>query len=218
MTRILLAEDEERISNFVQRGLRSAGYLCSVVRDGPDALHQALSGEFDLVLLDVGLPVLDGLRVLRDLRRSDRTLPVIMLTARSAAADVVSGLDAGANDYLTKPFKFDELLARVRLRLRERPVPAEAGLQRGSLRVDTRSRRAFVREIEIHLSVREFALVIEFLRHPDQVLSHDQLLGRVWGADFELASNAVGTMVGSLRSKIGADAIETIRGVGYRLK
>ncbi|MET4703634.1 response regulator transcription factor [Frigoribacterium sp. UYMn621] len=217
MTRVLLAEDEVRISAFVQRGLRAAGFLCTVVSDGADALHQAQSGQFDLVLLDVGLPELDGFTVLEELRRTHPVLPVIMLTARQSATDIVKGLDRGANDYITKPFKFDELLARVRLRLRERPADPSLELCRGRVRLNSVSRRAFIGETAIDLSAREFALAVEFFQHPAQVLTPTQLFDRAWGRGSDSSAKAVGAVIASLRSKLGPDLIETVRGAGYRL-
>lgn len=217
MTRVLIADDEPRISGFLQRGLRAAGFFCTVASDGSEALYQAQSGQFDLVLLDVGLPGLDGFQVLRDIRLTDPLLPVIMLTARHASADIVTGLDGGANDYITKPFKFDEVLARVRLRLRERPSTSPIELRRGEVRLNPANRRAFVGEIAVDLSAREFALVVELFQHPGQVLSSDQLLDRVWGIGSEATANAVGAVVGSLRSKLGIGLIDTVRGAGYRL-
>lgn len=218
MARLLIAEDEARISSFLDRGLRAAGYGCTVVAHGERALEEAQSGIFDLMLLDVGLPGMDGFEVLTALRRTDSRLPVIILTARHSVEDVVRGLDGGANDYLTKPFKFDELLSRVRLRLREKPGQDAGVLSHGTLRVHQRSRRVLVDEVLVALSAREFALAVEFLRHPDQVLSREQLLARVWGEGPGSQPNVVGAMVSVLRSKFGADLIETVRGVGYRLR
>jgi DNA-binding response OmpR family regulator len=218
VSRILIAEDEERISSFVDKGLRSGGYSTTVAATGADALAQARSGAFDLVLLDVGLPRIDGFEVLRQLRLVDTTTPVIMLTARTGVADTVAGLDGGANDYIPKPFKFDELLARVRLRLRDAGQVTVTTLEHGDLALDLRTRRATVGEVTVDLSAREFALAEEFLRHPDQVLSREQLLSRVWGFDFDPGSNVVDVYVRYLRGKFGADRIETVRGMGYRLR
>jgi DNA-binding response OmpR family regulator len=221
MSSILIIEDEERISNFVSKGLKAQGYACTVVEDGIDGLQLALTGEFDLVLMDVGLPGIDGFEVLRRIRKQDSQLPVIMLTARTATEDTVEGLDAGANDYLVKPFKFDELAARVRSRLRD---AAGAGPQETlvidhqGLSLDVRSRRLTVDGRKVELSAREFALAEEFLRHPDQVLSREQLLSRVWGYDFDPGSNVVDVYVSYLRTKFGPGRIETVRGMGYRLK
>jgi DNA-binding response OmpR family regulator len=214
---VLLAEDEARIAGFVQRGLRSAGFLCTTVGDGSDALYEAQTGHYDLVLLDVGLPGLDGFQVLRALRATDALIPVIMLTARHASEDIVSGLDGGANDYITKPFKFDELLARVRLRLRERPSSSPIELEHGRVRLNPGTRRAFVGDVGVDLSAREFALAVEFFQHPGQVLSAEQLVDRVWGRDSDSSAKAVGVVVATLRSKLGGDLVETVRGAGYRL-
>ena len=218
MSRILIAEDEARISSFVDKGLRSGGYSTTVAETGADALAFAKGGGFDLVLLDVGLPGMDGFEVLRQLRLTDTTLPVIMLTARTGVEDTVAGLDGGANDYIPKPFKFDELLARIRLRLRDAGQVTVTTLAHGDLELDLRTRRATVGELTVDLSAREFALAEEFLRHPDQVLSREQLLSRVWGFDFDPGSNVVDVYVRYLRGKFGADRIETVRGMGYRLR
>ena len=217
MSRILIAEDEARISSFVNKGLRAAGYTTTVTADGTEALALALSGEYDLLLLDVGLDGIDGFEVLRRLRSSDRLLPVIMLTARTSVRDTVAGLDGGANDYIPKPFRFDELLARVRVRMRDSASDSGTVLSHGDLSLDLRSRRATVAGRSVDLSAREFALAEEFIRHPDQVLSREQLLSRVWGLDFDPGSNVVDVYVRYLRNKFGADHIETVRGMGYRL-
>ncbi|TBN57055.1 response regulator transcription factor [Glaciihabitans arcticus] len=217
MSSILIAEDESRISSFVEKGLRAAGYSATIVETGPDALAHALSGSYDLVLLDIGLPQLDGFEVLRRLRARDTTIPVIMLTARTSLGDTVAGLDGGANDYIPKPFKFDELLARVRVRLRDAGQGASTTLSHGRVSLDLHTRRATIGDRQVDLSAREFALAEEFLRHPEQVLSREQLLSRVWGIDFDPGSNVVDVYVRYLRDKLGADVIETVRGMGYRL-
>lgn len=216
MTRILIAEDETRISAFIARGLESAGYLTQVVEDGAEALDVALSGDVDLVLLDVGLPSMDGFEVLHHLRGHGSGIPVIILTARSSTRDTVDGLDAGANDYMPKPFKFDELLARVRSRLRENVSAATIAVTHGDVILDVLARRATVAGREIDLSAREFALAEQFLRHPRQVLSREQLLSRVWGMDFDPGSNVVDVYVRYLRGKFGHERISTVRGAGYR--
>ncbi len=216
MTAILIAEDEQRISSFVAKGLRSAGFETTAVGNGRDALNHALSGRYDLVLLDVGLPGLDGFEVLERLRSTNEELPVIMLTARTSTADTVTGLTGGADDYIPKPFRFDELLARVQLRLR-RHDPASSFISFGGLTLDLRKRCALVDGRTVELSVREFALTEELLRHPDQVLSREHLLSRVWGFDFDPGSNIVDVYIRYLRAKLGADRIETVRGSGYRL-
>ena len=217
MSTILIAEDETRISSFVEKGLRAAGFATTVAATGPDALEHALGGSFDLVLLDIGLPGIDGFEVLRRLRERDTTLPVIMLTARTSLSDTVAGLDSGANDYMPKPFKFDELLARIRVRLRDAGQASASALSAGTVSLDLHTRRATVGEAQVDLSAREFALAEEFLRHPDQVLSREQLLSRVWGIDFDPGSNVVDVYVRYLRDKLGAGVIETVRGMGYRL-
>lgn len=216
MTRVLIAEDETRISAFVRKGLESAGYQTVVVDDGEDAVETALSGDVDLVLLDVGLPTMDGFEVLRHIRGQGSAIPVIMLTARSSTRDTVEGLDAGANDYIPKPFKFDELLARVRSRLRENVVVGSVVVAHGDASIDVLTRRATVAGREVDLSAREFALAEQFLRHPGQVLSREQLLSRVWGMDFDPGSNVVDVYVRYLRGKFGHDRIATVRGAGYR--
>ena len=221
MTHILMAEDEPRISAFVSRGLEAAGYNTTVVEDGAVALEIALSGDVDLLLLDVGLPSLDGFEVLRRLHGQGSSLPVIMLTARSSTRDMVAGLDAGANDYVAKPLKFDELLARVRSRLRTASSSSATGsipivVAAGDVALDMLTRRATVQGREIELSAREFALAEQFLRHPGQVLSREQLLSRVWGLDFDPGSNVVDVYVRYLRAKFGPERISTVRGAGYR--
>lgn len=218
MSSILIAEDETRISGFVSKGLRASGYSTTVVATGTEALEHARTGAYDLILLDVGLPGLDGFSVLRRLRERDEVTPVIMLTARTGLADTVAGLDGGANDYLGKPFRFDELLARVRVRLREGGATATTTLRHGDLSLDVLTRRATIGARIVDLSAREFALAEEFLRHPDQVLSREQLLSRVWGYDFDPGSNVVDVYVRYLRGKFGAERIETVRGMGYRLR
>ncbi|MFI6296363.1 response regulator transcription factor [Nonomuraea sp. NPDC050790] len=218
MNRILIAEDEARIAAFVEKGLRGNGFVTTVVEDGEAAFEYARSGEFDLMVLDIGLPLSDGFTVLRRLRQARVTLPVIILTARDSVADTVAGLEGGADDYIPKPFAFEELLARVRLRLRTERTPEVTVLRVGDLSLDLRSRRVHVGGHVVELSAREFALAEVFCRHPDQVLTREQLLSHVWGFDFDPGSNVVDVYVRYLRKKIGADRIETLRGTGYRMK
>lgn len=218
MPSILIAEDESRISSFIEKGLRAAGYSSTICETGDDALHLALTNEFDLMLLDVGLPGIDGFEVLRRIRAIDQDLPIIMLTARTSLADTVEGLETGANDYVPKPFKFDELLARIRVRLRESSPNQAPDLVAGDLSLDVRTRRAIIGDETVELSAREFALAEEFVRNHDQVLSREQLLSRVWGFDYDPGSNVVDVYVRYLRNKLGTDRIETVRGMGYRLK
>jgi DNA-binding response OmpR family regulator len=217
VSRILIAEDETRIASFVQKGLGAAGFAVSVATDGPAALAEAQSGQFDLMILDIGLPGRDGFDILQALRGEGNPIAVIVLTARDSAADTLRGLEGGANDYMSKPFRFDELLARVRLRLKDgQSGPVESLHVRG-LELDLLTRRISVHGSVHDLSAREFALAEELMRHPGQVLSQEQLLSRVWGLDFDPGSNVVGVYVRYLRAKIGADRIETVRGMGYRL-
>jgi DNA-binding response OmpR family regulator len=218
VTRILIAEDEERIVSFLEKGLRSAGYTTLAVATGPDALALARDDSFDLLVLDLGLPGLDGQEVLSQLRRRGQRLPVIILTARDGVSDTVAGLEGGADDYVTKPFRFEELLARIRLRLRDSAPSAEPTVVRaGSVTLDLRTRRAAVSGRTVELTAREFALLETLLRHPGQVLSREQLLSHVWGYDFDPGSNVVDVYVRYLRRKLGPDTIQTVRGMGYRL-
>ncbi|MGW4868495.1 response regulator transcription factor [Streptomyces chartreusis] len=218
MNRILIVEDEERIASFVEKGLRSNGFTTTVVGDGVTAYEYAVTGAFDLVVLDIGLPGRDGFTVLREMREARVTVPVIVLTARDSVRDTVAGLEGGADDWMTKPFRFEELLARVRLRLRTAArAPEVTVLRSGPLTLDLRTRRARSGERTVDLTAREFVLLELFLRHPGQVLSREQILSHVWGYDFDPGSNIVDVYVRSLRKKLGAEQVETVRGVGYRL-
>jgi two-component system, OmpR family, copper resistance phosphate regulon response regulator CusR len=218
MSRILIVEDEERIAAFVEKGLRANGFATTTVDEGGAALGLARTGEFDLVVLDLGLPDMDGLDVLRELRRADRSLPVVILTARGGVTDTVAGLEGGADDYVSKPFRFEELLARIRVRLRGDRAAEETVLTAGNASLDLRTRRATVGDRVVELSAREFALAEVFFRHPGQVLSRQQLLSHVWGYDFEPGSNVVDVYVGYLRRKLGKDLVTSVRGMGYRLE
>jgi len=218
MSRILIAEDEERISAFVQKGLSANGFTTTVVTDGPSAVDYALTGEFDLVVLDIGLPGRDGFSVLRELRAAKVSAPVIILTARDSVHDTVAGLEGGADDYMTKPFRFEELLARVRLRLRSsNHAPEVTVLRADDLSLDLRTRRALIGNRTVELTAREFTLLELFLRHPGQVLSREQILSHVWGYDYDPGSNIVDVYVRALRRKLGAQRISTLRGMGYAL-
>jgi DNA-binding response OmpR family regulator len=214
---ILLIEDEEGIITFVRRGLEAAGHQVLVAGDGLDGLAMALAADVDLVVLDLGLPGIPGEEVLRRLRQRRPNVPVIVLTAKDAVADRVANLEAGADDYLVKPFSFSELLARIRARLRNAGQSRADTIAVGDLVLDLSSRTVAVDGSVTDLSAREFALLEMFARNPGHVLSQVQLLDRVWGYDFDGSSNVVEVYVGHLRRKIGAARIQTVRGVGYRL-
>jgi two-component system, OmpR family, copper resistance phosphate regulon response regulator CusR len=218
MNRILIAEDEARIASFLEKGLRANGFTTVVAGDGPGALGLARSGEFDLLILDLGLPGMDGFAVLDELRRTDRQLPVLILTARDSVRDTVAGLEGGADDYIAKPFRFEELLARVRVRLRGERAPEETVLSAGRVTLDLRTRKAMVHGRPVDLTAREFALAEVLFRHPGQVLSREQLLSHVWGYDYDPGSNIVDVYIGYLRKKLGKDRISSVRGMGYRLE
>jgi len=219
--RILVVEDETSIANFVRQGLVEAGYAVDLVGDGRSALDYALAADYDAYVLDILLPGQTGLALLRDLRRRGDKTPALMLTARDTIDDRVEGLDAGADDYLVKPFAFPELLARVRALLRRPPLQTGTVLQIGDLCMDT-ARREVKRGSEmIELSPREYAVLEYLMRHPNQVLTRTQIGEHVWNFDFYNESNVVDVYVGYLRRKIEQDGqlslIHTVRGVGYRM-
>jgi two-component system response regulator QseB len=218
MSRILIAEDEPRLASFLEKGLRAQGFVTTVVADGTAASIMAQDEEFDLLVLDLGLPGKPGAEVLRDLRRSGQRMPVLILTARDDIDSTVAGFEGGADDYVTKPFRFEELLARIRARLREQPEPEQTVLEAGGVTLDMRARRASVQGRMIELSAREYTMLEVLMRHAGQVLSREQLLSHVWGYDHDPGSNVVDVYVGYLRKKLGPDAIETARGMGYRLR
>lgn len=219
MNRILVAEDEERISQLIERRLRAEGFAVHTVADGNAALAEAISGDYDLLILDLGLPKRDGMVVLSELRRIGVNLPVIILSARDSVADTVAGLKGGADDYLRKPFAFDELLARIWLRLRQDPASDEQSeISVGEVTLNLLTRRISVRGRWIDLTSREFTLAEYLMRHPDQVLTREQLSREVWGLDFDPGTNVVNVYVRYLRNKIGEECIETVRGTGYRFR
>lgn len=221
MYRILIAEDETRIASFIEKGLRSQGFTTAIAKDAREAIQMALGGGFDLMILDLGLPGKDGLDVLEELRGQGEKFPIIILTARDDIQDKVTGLEGGADDYMTKPFRFEELLARIRVRLRNSSTATEKEetvIQVGNVILDLRTRRVKVDNYLVDLPAREFTLAETFFRHPGQVLSRQQLLDRVWGYDYDPGSNIVDVYVGYLRKKLGSDLIETVRGMGYRLR
>jgi DNA-binding response OmpR family regulator len=215
---VLLVEDAPRIASFVERGLKAEGFAVQVAADGETGLALATDEGVDLVVLDLMLPKLSGEQVLERLRARRPDVPVIILTARDAIEDRVRNLNAGADDYVTKPFSFAELLARIHARLRSRDQAQSVELEAGGVQLDLRSRTARLEGREIALTAREFALLETFMRHPNQVLSQVQLMDRVWGYDFDPGSNVVEVYVGYLRRKLRKDLIETVRGAGYRLR
>ncbi|MCM0590507.1 MAG: response regulator transcription factor [Gloeotrichia echinulata IR180] len=220
MSQILIAEDEPRIASFIEKGLKSHGFVTTVASDAQKTLSLGLSGMFELLILDLGLPGKDGLEVLKELRGQGATLPILILTARDDLQDKVLGLEIGADDYMTKPFRFEELLARIRARLRvfsQISTSEQHTLNAQNIVLDLRTRKAKVNNQLIELPYREFILAETFFRHPGQVLSRQQLLDRVWGYDYDPGSNIVDVYVGYLRKKLGSNLIETVRGVGYRL-
>lgn len=219
MTRILIAEDEERIVGFLEKGLRANGYTTVAVNTGTDAIAIARDDSFDLMILDLGLPGADGHRVLDEIRGRGERLPVIVLTARTGIDDTVASLEGGADDHVAKPFRFEELLARVRLRLRDDTDDGTATvLVAGGVALDLRTRRVTVDDREVELTAREFSLLETFMRNPGRVLSRMELLNGAWGYDFDPHSNVIDVYVRYLRNKVDDGLIETVRGAGYRLR
>jgi two-component system, OmpR family, copper resistance phosphate regulon response regulator CusR len=216
--RILIAEDEARIASFIEKGLRANGFSTDVAADGEEAIQLMQAQDFDLLILDLGLPGIDGLDVLRQLRKEDLRLPVVILTARDTVGDTIAGLEGGADDYIAKPFRFDELLARVRARLRGDRVAQSAVLRSGEASLDLRTHQVIVGGKAIDLSAREFALAQAFFRDPGRVLTRERLLHDVWGLDRDPGSNVVDVYVGYLRRKLGEGRITSVRGRGYRLE
>jgi two-component system OmpR family response regulator len=220
--RVLVVEDEIKMASLIRRGLRDEGLLADVAVTGEDALWMAAATAYDAVVLDVGLPGLDGFETVRRLRSDGVWAPVLMLTARDAIEDRVAGLDGGADDYLTKPFSFDELLARLRALARRGAIERPAVLAVGSLKLDPAARRVWRGEDEVALSTKELQLLEAFMRHPGEVLSRFQLLEAAWDEDYENRSNVVDVYVRYLRDKIdrpfGEESLETVRGAGYRLR
>jgi two-component system, OmpR family, response regulator len=219
--RILVVEDEPAIAEFVERGLRAAGYTVDCAADGDEAERRASAGQYDLVLLDILLPGKDGLEVLAAIRKRDRQTPVILLTALGEIEDRVRGLDRGATDYVVKPFSMEELLARVRAHLRRPHQQTADVLEVGDVHMDLGTRRVERGGEEVKLTAREFELLAYLMRHPGQVLSREQILNAVWGFDHEPGTNVLEVYVSYLRTKLrrnGSEApIETVRGAGYRL-
>jgi two-component system OmpR family response regulator len=220
--RVLIVEDQPKLAALLARGLREEGHAADVADRGEDALWMAPAAQYDAIVLDIMLPGIDGLETCRELRRQQVWTPVLMLTARDAVGDRVTGLDAGADDYLTKPFSFDELLARLRALTRRVPAERPVTVEVGDLRLDPAAHRAWRGETELDLSAKEFALLELLMRRPGNVLTRGQLLEGAWDMSYERRSNVVDVYIRYLREKIdrpfGSDTIETVRGVGYRLK
>ncbi|MEP6560208.1 MAG: response regulator transcription factor [Nakamurella sp.] len=220
--RVLVAEDETRMASMLRRGLSEDGYSVDVTADGLEALWQATEVDYDVIVLDLMLPGIDGFEVCRRLRASNRWAPVLILTARTEVADRVQGLDCGADDYLAKPFSFMELTARLRALIRRGSRARPAVLTAGSLRLDPATRAAWRGEAMLDLSAKEFALLELFLRHPDEVLTRTRILEHVWDFAYDGGSNVVDQYVAYLRRKIDrpyrVEQLETVRGAGYRLR
>jgi len=220
--RVLVVEDEAKFAGLIARGLREEGYAVDVAERGEDAVWMAEATSYDAILLDVMLPGVDGFEVARKLRNREVWSPILMLTAREQLDDRVAGLDAGADDYLAKPFAFEELLARVRALLRRTPTERRLVFEAGDLRFDRNQRRVWRGEVELDLSPKELALLELFMRRPGTVLTRSELLDGAWDMSFERRSNIVDVYVRSLREKLdrpfGRESIETVRGIGYRLR
>jgi len=219
--RVLLVEDEPQIAGLIVRGLSENGYSVDTAGDGEEALHWPSVAEFDIIVLDVMLPAVDGVQVCRTLRERGVRTPILMLTARDAVEDRVLGLDAGADDYLVKPFAFAELLARLRALSRREPALLGTELRVGDLVMDTVTRLVTRGDVEIELTAKEFALLEYLMRHPNQVLSRTMIAEHVWNYDFDNATNVIDVHVKNLRKKIDGSAptslIHTVRGAGYRV-
>jgi len=216
--KLLVVEDETRVASFLVKGLSANGYDVDWASTGREALRRAVDRDVCMVILDLGLPDLDGLEVLESLRKRGATVPVLVLSARGRVNDRVKGLDLGADDYLAKPFAFEELLARIRANLRPRADVSPGLLRAGGISVDQLRREATVGGRTHRLSAREFALLQAFIGHPSQVLSRQELLSMAWDTDFDPGTNLVDVYVGYLRRKLGEALIETVRGSGYRLR
>ena len=216
--KLLVVEDEERVASFLEKGLRAHGYTVEWVQKGQDALRRLMHPGISLVILDLGLPDLDGLDVLEGLRQRGSAVPVLVLSARGRVDDRVTGLNLGADDYLGKPFAFEELLARVRANLRPRTTGPPSVLQAGVISINPLRREVIVDGRPVSLSAREFSLLKAFADHPGQVLSRQELLSMAWNIDFDPQTNLVDVYVGYLRRKLGEPTITTIRGAGYCLQ
>jgi DNA-binding response OmpR family regulator len=218
MVNVLVVQDDARIASFIKRGLEADGFAVRTASDGADGLRLTESSDFDLIILDLLLPTVTGEEVLARLRETGSTVPVIVLTAKDAISDRVANLDAGADDYVTKPFSFAELLARVRARLRSSDQTVSTTISHGRVTIDVLAREAQIEGRSVELTSREFALLETLMHHPGQVLSQPQLIDQVWGYDHDTRSNVVEVYIGYLRRKLAPDVVETVRGAGYRFR
>jgi len=220
--KVLVVEDQLKMASLLLRAFRSNGDAADVTRTGEDALWMSSATNYDAIVLDVGLPGMDGFETLAALRREGNWTPVLMLTARDAVEDRIAGLDVGADDYLTKPFSFAELLARLRAVARRGPVERPTILEVGDLRLDPAAKQVWRGTTEIDLTAKEFAMLEAFMRHPGEVLSRGQLLEQAWDRSYDNRSNVIAVYVNYLRDKVdrpfGATSLETVRGAGYRLR
>jgi DNA-binding response OmpR family regulator len=218
MVNVLVVQDDARIASFIKRGLEADGFAVRTASDGADGLRLTESSDFDLIILDLLLPTVTGEEFLIRLRETGSAVPVIVLTAKDAISDRVANLDAGADDYVTKPFSFAELLARVRARLRSSDQTDSTTISHGRVTIDVLAREAEIEGRSVELTSREFALLETLMHHPGQVLSQPQLIDRVWGYDHDTRSNVVEVYVGYLRRKLDPAVVETVRGAGYRFR
>lgn len=223
MNKILIAEDETPIATFLEKNLQANGFMTAVAKNGVEAIQMSYNNNFDLLILDLGLPGKDGTTVMEELRGQGERLPIIILTAWDDVKDKVAALEGGADDYMTKPFRFEELLARVRLRLRNRQMRQPERKQElvrkvSNIVLDLPKRQVKVGDRTVQLSNREFILLDTFVRYAGQVLSREELLNYVWGYNYDRCFNVVDVYVGYLRKKLGNDLIETVRGFGYQLR
>jgi DNA-binding response OmpR family regulator len=215
---VLVVQDDPRVTSFIKRGLEAEGFAVRTTSDGAEGLNMSRSLDFDLIILDLPLPSVSGAEILATLRAAGSTVPVIVLTDAEANSDGVDILNAGADDYLTRPCDFDELLARIRARLRTADQPVSTTIEQGRVTIDVATREVRIGGRSVNLSPREFALLETMMHHGGQVLSQAQLLNQVWGYDRDPTSNVVEVYVGYLRKKLRRDVVETVRGAGYRFR
>jgi two-component system, OmpR family, copper resistance phosphate regulon response regulator CusR len=215
---VLVVQEDPHVASFIKRGLEAEGFAVRTATDGPEGLGLSTASDFDLIVLDLPLPTVSGEEILAKLRGSGSSVPVIVLTAQDAVADRVAMLNAGADDYLTRPCDLEELIARIRARLRARDQTVSTTISQGRITIDVTTRQAWIDERSVELSSREFALLETLMHHTGQVLSKPQLLNQVWGYERDTSSNVVEVYVGYLRRKLERDVVETVRGAGYRFR